>query len=88
MTASCMLLSRVSSWRWLERTAGETALDLSGGLVDGGGDAADFIERTRLRRGHEVSLLDAGGDIDDALEAAGGPDRSDGGDEQSDEKGE
>ena len=32
---------------------GKTALDLAGGFVDGGGDAANFVERTCLRRGPE-----------------------------------
>ena len=53
---------------------GETSFDLAGGLVDGGGDASDFVERTCRRRGHEIALLDAGGDVDDVLETAGGPD--------------
>ena len=54
---------------------GEAAFDLSGGLVDGGGDAADFIEGTVFDAGTQVALLDAGGDVDDAVETAGGPDR-------------
>ena len=42
---------------------GETAFDLSGGFVDGGGDAADFIERDVFDAGAEIALLDAGGDV-------------------------
>ena len=66
--------------------AGKAAFDLAGGFVDGSGHAADFVERLVLDAGLEVSLLDADGDIDDALQAAGSPDRDEGGDQQSDEK--
>ncbi len=86
MTASCMLLRRVSSWRWLERDGGETAFDLSGGFVDGGGDTTDLIEGTIFDTGAEIPLLDAGGDIHDALEAARGPDGGGSRDEQGDNK--
>ena len=65
---------------------GEAAFDLSGSLVDGGGDAANFIERRIFDAGLEFSALDADGYIDDALEASRGPDGSGGGDEQSDEQ--
>ena len=43
MTASCMLLSRVSSWRWLVSQRGEAVLQMAGGLVERGGHLADFV---------------------------------------------
>src|ERR1019366_2456211 len=64
----------------------EAAFDLSGGLVDGGGDAANFIEGTVFDASTEVALLDADRDVDDVLEAAGGPDGCGGGDEQGEEQ--
>ena len=62
---------------------GKTAFDLAGGFVDGGGDAADFVEGRVVDAGAQVALLDAGGDIDDAFEAARGPDGGSAGDEQA-----
>jgi hypothetical protein len=47
--------------------SGETAFDLASSFVDGGGDTANFVERRVFNAGVEVSLLDAGGDIDNAL---------------------
>ena len=59
MTASCMLLSRVSSWRWLERTAGETLFDAAGRFIDGAGDAADFVLGSFEDAGLEIAVGDA-----------------------------
>src|SRR5271157_238099 len=67
---------------------GKAALDLPGSLVDGGGDAANFIERSVVHAGVKIALLDAGGDIDDALEAARSPDGGGGSDQQSDDESE
>ena len=52
---------------------GETLFDAAGSLIDGAGDAADFIRRSFQDAGLKVALGDAGGDVDDALEAASAP---------------
>ncbi len=86
ITASCMLLSRVSSWRWLKRTASKLSSTRRGGAIDGSGDAADFVLRSFLDAGLKIAFRDAGGDIDDALQAARAPMRGDGGDQQREEE--
>ena len=60
---------------------GKTAFDLAGGFVDGSGDAANFIERLVMHAGAQIALLDANGDIHDAIETTCSPNRGGGGDE-------
>ena len=85
MTASCMLLSRVSSWRWLERTAAKLRSTCPA-VLSMAAATRPISSRGGRRRGRGGRPLDAGRDIDDAIEAAGGPDGGDGGDEQGDEE--
>ena len=67
---------------------GKTFFDAAGGFIDGGGDAADFILRSFVDAGLEIAFGDAGGDFDDAFEAAGGPIGGDGGHYESEEEGQ
>ena len=52
-----------------------------------GSDATDFIHRPIIDAGAQIALLDASGDIDNALQATRGPHGGGGCDEQSDERG-
>jgi hypothetical protein len=65
---------------------GKAALDLLGSLVDGCGDASNFVQWGLVDAGAEVALFDAGSDVHNALQATGGPDGPGGGDQQRDEK--
>ena len=65
---------------------GKTAFDLAGGFVDGSSNAANFIQRLVLHAGAQIALLDANGDIHDAIETTRSPNRGRGGDEQCNDK--
>ena len=39
---------------------GETALDLAGGFIDGGGDAADFVKGSVVYAGAQIALRQCG----------------------------
>ena len=67
---------------------GKATLDLSGGFVDSGGHPANFVDGMILETGPQIAALDAGGHVDDAFEATGGPDGSQGRDDQRDQKGQ
>src|SRR3984885_11202156 len=86
MTASCMLLSRVSSWRWLERTAAKLCSTrravLSMAPATRPISSGDVSQDARLK----VAFGDTGGDVDDALEAASAPDRGHGSHHQGKKK--
>ena len=88
MTASCMLFSRVSSWRWLERTAAKLCSICPAVLIDGCGNASDFVERSVVDAGAKIAAANAGSDIDDAFQTAGSPGRSHSGNQKSNETGE
>ena len=65
---------------------GKAAFDLPGGLVDGGGHPANLIQRCVFHTSLQISLLDADGDVHDALESARRPDRSRSRNPQGDQK--
>jgi len=70
MTASCMLFEQGFELALAGLDGGETFFDAAGGLIDGAGDATDFVLRRFLDASLEIALGNAGGDLDDAFEAA------------------
>ena len=65
---------------------GKTLFDAAGSLIDGAGDAADFVRRSFEDAGLEVAFGNAGGDVDDAIEAASAPVSRDGGHEKGEDE--
>ena len=61
-------------------------LNLPRGFIDGGGDASDLVDRRVVEARAQIAALDADGNIDDALQAAGNPDGSCGCNGEGDQK--
>ncbi len=65
---------------------GETLLDAAGSLIDGAGDAANFVRRSFEDAGLKIAFGNAGSDVDDAFEAASAPVGSDRGHQKGEDE--
>ena len=79
MTASCMELSRVSSWRWLVCTARKLSSNLRAVLSSAVATLPISSTEVAEMRGSQVSGRDAPGKMHDALQPTGGVVGPDGG---------
>jgi hypothetical protein len=64
----------------------ETLFDAAGGFIDGIGDAADLVLRSLVDASRKITVGDAGGNIDDAIEATSGPIGGDSGNYKGEEE--